>query len=334
MPKFASKEIKTTIDAVRKGALLAREMRKKANISPLLKADNSPVTAADFAVQALIASILEKQFPNDPLVAEENSAFLRTEEGNATLNTVKKFVRRKAKKAVRRKILEWIDRGTAQPAKRFWTLDPIDGTKGYIRGDHYAVALALIEDGEVSVAALGCPILKDAKGTDKKGLGSIILAVKGKGCWYGPLIKKKDWKPLKVSSRSDTEEAVLLRSIEENQVMGPYADKLVQTLGTLQPAIWMDSLAKYAVIASGAGDILCRIPVSGKPGDGEHIWDQASGALVIEEAGGKVTDLDGNSLDFTAGKRLVRNRGILATNGHFHKKVLEAVREIHAQIKK
>ncbi len=313
---------------MRKGALLAQEIRRKLSISPIIKPDKSPVTPADFAVQALIARMLEKHFPKDPLVAEESSAYLRTEEGSETLNKVKKYVRKKVKGAARKKILDWIDRGTAEPGPRFWTLDPIDGTKGFIRGDQYAVALALIENGEVKIAVLGCPLLKDACAVDKKGSGSLVLAVKGKGTWVRPLTKKKDWKQLRVSFRTDPKDAILLRSIEENQVSGPYADKLVKILGITQPAIWMDSLAKYTVIASGTGDILSRIPLAAAPNGAEHIWDQAAGALAIEEAGGRITDLDGNPLDFSCGKKLFRNRGIVATNGRVHDEVLKAIREI------
>jgi 3'(2'), 5'-bisphosphate nucleotidase len=57
----------------------------------------------------------------------------------------------------------------------------------------------------------------------------------------------------------------------------------------------------------------------------EKIWDHAAGALIVEEAGGKVTDLDGNLLDFSHGARLGSNRGILATNGPIHNALLSAI---------
>ena len=52
-------------------------------------------------------------------------------------------------------VCDWIDAGQANPAPRFWTLDPIDGTKGFLRGDQYVVALALLVDGKVQASALG-----------------------------------------------------------------------------------------------------------------------------------------------------------------------------------
>ena len=57
-------------------------------------------------------------------------------------------------------VCAWIDYGSQNRASRFWTYDPIDGTKGFLRGDQYVSALALIEDGRVMVGALGCPELK------------------------------------------------------------------------------------------------------------------------------------------------------------------------------
>jgi 3'(2'), 5'-bisphosphate nucleotidase len=60
----------------------------------------------------------------------------------------------------------------------------------------------------------------------------------------------------------------------------------------------------------------------------EKIWDQAAGSLLVEEAGGKVSDLNGKDLDFNAGRTLLNNRGILASNGHLHREALQAIRAI------
>ena len=60
----------------------------------------------------------------------------------------------------------------------------------------------------------------------------------------------------------------------------------------------------------------------------ETIWDHAAGSLIVEEAGGRVTDLQGVALDFTTGRKLTKNRGIIATNGPFHDQVLDAVKSL------
>jgi 3'-phosphoadenosine 5'-phosphosulfate (PAPS) 3'-phosphatase len=92
----------------------------------------------------------------------------------------------------------------------------------------------------------------------------------------------------------------------------------------------MDSQAKYAVLAAGEGDVLLRLLSPSRPDYREKIWDQAAGSIVILEAGGRITDLDGKALDFSHGRTLAHNRGILATNGHLHDAVLAALRSIDA----
>jgi 3'(2'), 5'-bisphosphate nucleotidase len=66
---------------------------------------------------------------------------------------------------------------------RFWTLDPIDGTKGFLRGEQYAVCLALIENGEVQLAIQGCPNLPRNIHDPCSIRGSLFVAVKGQGAF-------------------------------------------------------------------------------------------------------------------------------------------------------
>jgi 3'(2'), 5'-bisphosphate nucleotidase len=62
----------------------------------------------------------------------------------------------------------------------------------------------------------------------------------------------------------------------------------------------------------------------------EKIWDQGAGSIVVEEAGGRISDLHGRALDFTAGRTLAKNRGILASNGALHEAVLKGLEKIGA----
>jgi len=82
--------------------------------------------------------------------------------------------------------------------------------------------------------------------------------------------------------------------------------------------------AKYATVADGRAEIYLRLPT--RKDYVEKIWDHAGGVLVVEEAGGTVTDVDGKPLDFTHGRGLHANRGVIVTNGRLHNAVLEAVR--------
>jgi 3'(2'), 5'-bisphosphate nucleotidase len=92
----------------------------------------------------------------------------------------------------------------------------------------------------------------------------------------------------------------------------------------------MDSQAKYAVLAAGGAEILLRLLSERQPSYREKIWDQAAGSIILEEAGGQISDLDGKPLDFTTGRALNNNRGILASNGRLHDAALEALQKVGA----
>ena len=97
--------------------------------------------------------------PADPIVAEEDARQLRDAPDPLRVSVVQ-HVGAEIAGAEQEQVLAWIDRGGAEPAGgRFWTLDPIDGTKGFLRGEQYAVALALVENGRVVLGVLGCPNL-------------------------------------------------------------------------------------------------------------------------------------------------------------------------------
>ena len=97
------------------------------------------------------------------------------------------------------------------------------------------------------------------------------------------------------------------------------------SLGIQREPVRLDSQAKYAVVARGEGDLYLRLPT--RADYREKIWDHAGGVLVVEEAGGRVSDIDGKPLDFTQGRELSANRGVVVTNGKLHDDVLKAIRE-------
>jgi 3'(2'), 5'-bisphosphate nucleotidase len=323
-------EIQFALNATRQAALLVRQVQLKLVSPALTKDDRSPVTVADFAAQALVGRLLAQAFPNDWLVAEEDSTALRLPEASQTLQQVTSFVRRNLPTATPEAVCAWIDHKRTDSAARFWTLDPIDGTKGFLRGDQYAVALALVVDGRVRVGVLGCPNLSEAQQSDLNGPGSLVIAVRGEGAWTTPLVSPGDFKPLSVSTQADPTQARLLRSFESGHTNVSQIDIFAQSLGIRAEPVLMDSQAKYAVLAAGKGDLMLRLLSPAQPNYREKIWDQAAGSLVLEEAGGQITDLDGKPLDFTTGRSLRNNRGILASNRLLHAAALQALRQIGA----
>jgi HAL2 family 3'(2'),5'-bisphosphate nucleotidase len=318
--------VQPALRAVRQAAELMRVIQRETVVSSLTKVDKSPVTVADFTSQAIIGRILSQANPEIPLVAEEISTVLREPDGEKTLAQVAHYVGKVIPEATLESVCDWIDLGGAEAGKRFWVLDPIDGTKGFLRGDQYAVALALVEDGQVRIGVLGCPNLRDASTPDLEGPGSIVLAVRGQGTWAVSLANEdKQWKRLKVSFRKDAAQARLLRSFEAGHTNVGQIDELADWLGVQVEPLRMDSQAKYAVLAAGGGEVMIRLLSPDRPDYREKIWDQATGSIILEEAGGKITDLSGKPLDFTQGRMLKNNRGVLATNGLLHEKVLEGL---------
>lgn len=331
MIDISNPEVQFAMESVRAGARLAREVEREMVEPALTKDDRSPVTVADFAVQGLIGCLLEKAFPATPLVAEEDSAQLREPAEEATCRRVAEYVARRISGAAPETVCAWIDRGNAEPCERFWTLDPIDGTKGFLRGDQFAVGMALIENGDVTIGAIGCPNLSEAHRPDTGGPGTLLIAARGQGAWWQPLENGGELQPLRVSETADTAHMRILRSFETGHTNVGRIERMAAAAGVTAEPVRMDSQAKYAVLASGHAELLLRLLTAKQPDYRERIWDQAAGALITAEAGGRITDLDGKRLDFSAGRTLANNRGICASNGRIHDVVLETLRDICAQ---
>lgn len=310
-------EIGFAVGALKKAAQLAQKIQRVMAPAALAKEDKSPVTVADFALQALLGRSLEMAFPGDTLVAEEDSATLRATHQQGIQDQVVESIAHSVPDVTLEKVYQWIDRGGKESSHRFWALDPIDGTKGFLRGDQYAVALALVVNHEVQIGALACPNLEG---------GSLIIAVREQGCWRADLTGSEGFEQLEVSDREDPTQARVLRSFEAEHTNVGQIDELMQSIGVRAQPVLMDSQAKYAVLAAGTGDLIFRLLSPAYPDYREKIWDQAAGSLVIEEAGGRITDLDGKPLDFSVGPILTENRGVVASNGHLHEAALEALR--------
>lgn len=308
-------------------------------VARIVKDDKSPVTVADFASQAVVARALRERLSGDlHLVGEETSAFLRNPDNAAHLSATVAAAREAWAQADERSLLEAIDQGAGDPDHAgFWTLDPIDGTKGFLRGGQYAVSLAYIERGEVVLGVLGCPNLPAdfTRPLDRPDRhGTLYGALRGEGAFELPCERadQKGLHPVRVSRpvhepSHGTGELTVCTSVEESHT---HMGKVAAVMDALEAAgvpcaepVRLDGQGKYAVVARGQADAYLRLPT--KKDYVEFIWDHAAGALIASEAGVAVTDVAGRALDFSQGRRLEKNRGVVAAPPALQRQVLAAL---------
>jgi len=313
------------VEAVRKACRLSESVRATLiSQGTITKSDRSPVTVADFSAQAVVNLALLTAFPDDPIMAEEDAAFLRSPQGAALKASVWHHVRAVVPGVADDAVLSAIDRGAGQggPTGRHWALDPIDGTTGFLRGDQYAVALALIEDGQVVLGVLGCPKLPIGPGHPGGGTGCLFSAVKGQGATMQRIDDPTDRK-ITVTEIADPAAASFCESVEDSHSSHRHAARVASVLGMAAPPLHMDSQCKYAVLARGDVSVYLRLPTSADYE--EKTWDHAAGWIIVKEAGGEVSDVRGQPLDFSLGRTLRRNRGVVGTNGKLHPHVIAAL---------
>ncbi len=306
---------------MRRAAVVCRTVQAKlVDADTLQKKDKSPVTVADFASQAVVCALLEEHFAADPVVGEEDSQELRSE-ANAALRgeVVAQVATALGTPADEERVLSWIDRGGADAnTGRYWTLDPIDGTKGFLRGEQYAIALALIEDGEVVFGALGCPNLPRGAAA-----GALFVATSDSAEVLDLWETGRGGERIAVEQIRSAAEGRFCESVESAHSDHSESAEIARRLGITREPYRIDSQCKYACVARADASIYLRLPT--RADYREKIWDHAAGKLVVEGAGGRVTDIDGRELDFTRGRTLDDNRGIVATCGAIHDEVLAAV---------
>ncbi|KAG1365295.1 PAP-specific phosphatase HAL2-like [Cocos nucifera] len=366
-----SKELDVAVRVVQMACSLCQRVqselvgRKQDEIES--KDDDSPVTVADWGVQATVSWVLLQCFgiENVSIAAEEDVQTLSTKDNTALIESVVNTVNvclaeaptfglEGPEKALGiEEVLEAISRCNSNggPKGRFWVLDPVDGTLGFVRGDQYAVALALIEDGEVILGVLGCPnypmnkawlnyhqryyrlmskLSPPTSGSWNKGC--VMYAQKGSGeAWMQPLIHdygKFDWqncaRKIQVSSVSDPSFATFCEPVERTNSSHSFTAGLAHSVGVRKQPLRVYSMVKYAAIARGDAEIFMKFARAGYK---EKIWDHAAGVVIIQEAGGVVTDAGGRPLDFSRGIHLGGlDRGIIACSGALlHEKIIEAV---------
>jgi 3'(2'), 5'-bisphosphate nucleotidase len=216
-------ELDSALQAVHVASLLTKSVLRslKNSVGAETKADDSPVTIADFAAQALLISALHAVYPQDRFIGEESADALRQNEALADRvwqlvlrakedaharhdrkSEVQTVTRNSAEAltlsfpASKEEMFDRIDlggKGEVTGQGRVWIMDPVDGTATFMQGQQYAVALCLLVDGVQQVGVVGCPNLAfDVHGplretrihedqVDQTGYGVVLSTIKGQG---------------------------------------------------------------------------------------------------------------------------------------------------------
>ncbi|KAK1378933.1 putative PAP-specific phosphatase, mitochondrial [Heracleum sosnowskyi] len=356
------KELEAAVDVVERACHLCVEVKKSLFSSKgkiIEKIDQTPVTIADFGVQALVSLELGKLFPSIPLVAEEDSAFLRSNNlANSVLDVVADKAKFSSKPLTEADVLEAIDRGgkdasvfESSPAT-YWVLDPIDGTKGFLKGSEalYVVGLSLVVEGDVVLGVMGCPNWQEEDSNKLtiesqeykdiiSRLGVVMVSHVGCGTWKKRLNDTSSnttdmadsWIRCFVDkysvineSRFCISDSQLWESLPLSNSFDATTDmKNISANEVLILPLCCGSLCKYLMVASGRASVFIlrsRVERIIK------VWDHAVGIICVQEAGGMVTDWEGRKIDLAADqddrRALFPSGGVLVTNRSVHDQIL------------
>ena len=250
-----SPELQAALDAAEQAAGIARSMFQR-NIEVRIKADKSPVTEADVRCEIAIREILEKRFPSYGFFGEETGSR---------------------------------DAG----ADNLWLVDPIDGTKAFVREyPMFSTQIALLRQGEIVLGVSSAPVY-----------GELSFAERGRGAYL-------NGKAVRVSGIETLEEAALssgnLKSLAAGAQWGRYG-ALVARVNRIRG---YGDFLHYHLLASGKIDAVIESDV--------NILDIAACVAIVNEAGGRFTDLSGAPIT-------LQSTSVLATNGPLHGPVLAAL---------
>lgn len=324
--------LQPALRAVALASRLCRSVQARLDqVRAITKDDKSPVTVADFASQAVICRTLRETLGPAPIVGEESSAFLREPAHAPHLAAALEAAREVWPGVAETAFLTAIDAGAADPPADggdFWTLDPIDGTKGFLRGQQYAVSLSLISAGRPVLGVLGCPNLAPDHAAPIDGPtphGTLFWAIAGQGAFESVLADPPA--PRRLAPPGPLPSPLrLCSSVEESHTKGDTVAQVLQHAAHTFIPLRLDGQGKYAIVARGQGDAYLRLP--SKKGYIERIWDHAAGAIIAQEAGRVVTDALGRPLDFSRGRGLEANRGIIAAHPAVHPALIASIRDL------
>jgi len=304
---------------------------------------------------------IAQDFPDMTLVGEEDAEALTEggEGGAETLAKVTNLVNRTLQNHMgadaptlsSQDVVSAINRGqsTGGSAGKHWILDPVDGTLGFVRGDQYAIALAFMDEGDLKIGVMGCPnmpktgevlefeqsyaygfsprLVSKMLAGDSLGWykGCIFTAVRGRGAYMFPVDQKLNFEPIKVevSAAFDPQKAKFTEPVMKANSSQGFTAAVATNLGIECKPLRIYSQVKYGSVARADADVFMKFP---KAGYREKIWDHAAGVILVEEAGGRVSDAGGAKLNFAGGRYIEGlDRGIIAASAALHDRLLDAV---------
>ena len=297
------KELSLGFDLVKQASIITEWFRSK-NYLSFIKKDDSPVTLADFASQIFVISYIKKVFPEDQIIAEEESSVFIDSDAE---NIIKKCYT-SLNITFKENLKETLNyRGSS--SIRQWTVDPIDGTKGFQRSLAYAIGMGFMVQAEPTICAIGVPNYKNTSLT-------IFSAEKNHGAKvsYGD----QNFTKINVSNKKEIKNFRICHSLHYNK---PWVLNFARSLG-ITNLIPLDSMAKLCMVADGSSELYIK-PMNMQR---SFTWDFLPGELLVKEAGGMITDIRGNPIQYINDKCKITAPGLIASNGIKHEELLNALK--------
>ena len=273
MSRRYEREREVAIQAVREAARLCRAVAAEISPEVLAKKDKSPVTVADFGSQALICRTLAEAFPDDPVIAEEDSAELRRPENAAILEQVLRHVRGPIRTdgagGARSTPARSADGSTGAARASTATGSGRSTRSTAPRGSSAASSTPLrwrsSSTGRSRSRRWRVRTCRCTAGAEPRGSRRHLHAVRGEGAFVVPLEQRAEAgtrrsAPIRVSDRDDPAAVRFCESVESGHSAQGDAAAIAARLGITAPPLRMDSQAKYAVVARGEAEIYLRLP--------------------------------------------------------------------------
>ena len=215
------------------------------NVDVIYKDDESPLTKADLASHKIITDSIKKITPDIPILSEE----------------------------------EFVDWKIRKKWKKYWLIDPLDGTKEFIKkNDEFTVNIALIENNRPILGVIYTPALNELF-YSIKNFGSYKILTKKK------LNTLKEAKRISINKKKSNKIKIVGSRSHSNPILDKWVNKNFNEFDILQKG----SSLKFCLIAEGSADIYPRFGPTSE-------WDIAAGHIILEEAGGKLKSIDNKEI--------------------------------------